>query len=152
MTGWELREGSALNIFIVVDEPCDWALEIRDVTVVAARSYLTDPAYAVSHSAKVFNLCKSYRYQSSSYYVSLLAEACGYKPLPKVGVIEDLQSRNLAHYLVRPADLPANSDPAAVYRARLAQPKKAGMGSRDMEEDEESGADASGQRGQPRNN
>ncbi|MEO6563657.1 MAG: RimK family protein [Nitrosospira sp.] len=94
-----MREGPALNIFIVVDEPRDWVLEIRDVTVVAARSYLTDPAYAISHSAKVFNLCKSYRYQSSGYYVSLLADARGHKPLPKVGAIEDLQSRNLTRYL-----------------------------------------------------
>jgi glutathione synthase/RimK-type ligase-like ATP-grasp enzyme len=52
----------------------------------------------------VFNLCKSYRYQSSGYYVSLLAEARGHKPLPKVGAIEDLQSRNLTRYLTENLD------------------------------------------------
>lgn len=97
------------NIFIIVDEPADWPLDIPDASVVAARAYLTDPFYAngvgslpgraASRSVKVFNLCKSYRYQSSGYYVSLLAEARGHKPLPKVGTIEDLQSQNLVRYL-----------------------------------------------------
>src|SRR6185503_17533024 len=98
-----------MNILIIVDEPADWPLDIPDVSVVAARAYLTDPFYAngvgglsgraASRSVKVFNLCKSYRYQSSGYYVSLLAEARGHKPLPKVGAIEDLQSRNLTRCL-----------------------------------------------------
>lgn len=54
---------------------------------------------------------------------------------------------------VRPADLPANADPAAVYRARLAQLRQAGMGGReDMEDDEESRLSESGQQRKPRNN
>ncbi len=98
-----------MNILIIVDEPADWPLDIPGVSVIAARAYLTDPFYAdgighpsgptMSRSVKIFNLCKSYRYQSSGYYVSLLAEARGHKPLPKVGTIEDLQSQNLVRYL-----------------------------------------------------
>jgi glutathione synthase/RimK-type ligase-like ATP-grasp enzyme len=96
-----------MNILIIVDEPADWPLDIPNASVVAARAYLTDalyanghsPGQAISRSLKVFNLCKSYRYQSSGYYVSLLAEARGHKPLPKVGTIEDLQSQNLVRYL-----------------------------------------------------
>ncbi|SCX90269.1 Glutathione synthase/RimK-type ligase, ATP-grasp superfamily [Nitrosospira sp. Nl5] len=94
-------------ILIVVDDPRDWPLEIPHATVVAAHTYLTDPAYAAnhasthvpSHSITIVNLCKSYRYQSLGYYVSLLAEARDHKPLPKVGAIEDLQSQNLLRYL-----------------------------------------------------
>lgn len=103
-----------MNILIIVDEPEDWPLQVPDVTIVAAQTYLTDPAFAVGHatghdsnrgtgvmsrSVKLFNLCKSYRYQGSGYYVSLLAEARGHKPLPKVGAIEDLQSWNLVRHL-----------------------------------------------------
>lgn len=95
-----------MTILIVVDHPRDWPVEITDATVVAAHTYLTDPAYAAnasahapSHSIAVINLCKSYRYQSLGYYVSLLAEARGHKPLPKAGAIEDLQSQNLLRYL-----------------------------------------------------
>jgi glutathione synthase/RimK-type ligase-like ATP-grasp enzyme len=103
-----------MNILIVVDEPEDWHLHIPHVTIVTAQSYLTNPTFSVDHTAgeganhagnprsrslKLFNLCKSYRYQGSGYYVSLLAEARGHKPLPKVGAIEDLQSRHLMRYL-----------------------------------------------------
>ena len=98
-----------MNILIIVDEPDDWPLNIPNASVVTARTYLTDPFYAsginrlpnraMNRSVKVFNLCKSYRYQSSGYYVSLLAEARGHKPLPKVGTMEDLQSQNLVRYL-----------------------------------------------------
>ncbi|SDA23355.1 type IV secretion system protein VirB10 [Nitrosospira sp. Nsp18] len=53
----------------------------------------------------------------------------------------------------RPADLPAHTDPAAVYRARLAQLRKASMGGReDMEDSEETRPSESGQPGKPRNN
>ena len=35
-----------MNILIIVDEPADWPLDIPDVSLVAARAYLTDPFYA----------------------------------------------------------------------------------------------------------
>ncbi len=44
---------------------------------------------------KLFNLCRSYRYQSSGYYVSLLAEARGHKPQPNVTAIQDLKSQTV---------------------------------------------------------
>src|SRR6185312_15626900 len=95
----------SVNILIIVDKPEDWPLQIPGVTVVGSQAYLTDPFFATQaennrgmsaaemsaagQSVKVFNLCKSYRYQGSGYYVSLLAEARGHKPIPKVGAIED---------------------------------------------------------------
>jgi glutathione synthase/RimK-type ligase-like ATP-grasp enzyme len=93
-----------MSILIVVSNPHDWPLDIPGVTIVPARAYLTDPTYGEDRSAKVFNLCKSYRYQSLGYYVSLLAEARSHKPLPKVGTIEDLKSRNLVRLLTEGLD------------------------------------------------
>ncbi len=93
-----------MSILIVVDNPRDWPLAIPGVSVVPARAYLTDPAYGEGRSVKVFNLCKSYRYQSLGYYVSLLAEARGHKPLPKVSTMEDLQSQNLVRLLTEDLD------------------------------------------------
>jgi glutathione synthase/RimK-type ligase-like ATP-grasp enzyme len=93
-----------MSILIVVDNPRDWPLDLPDVGVVSARAYLTDPAYGEGHSVKVFNLCRSYRYQSLGYYVSLLAEARGHKPLPRVGTIEDLQSQNTVRLLTEDLD------------------------------------------------
>ena len=88
----------------MVNNPRDWPLEIPGVTVVPARAYLTDPAYGSDSIARVFNLCKSYRYQTLGYYVSLLAEARGHKPLPRVNTIEDLQSRNMVRLLTEGLD------------------------------------------------
>jgi len=93
-----------MAILIVVDNPHEWRLQIPGVSVVAARAYLTDPAYAEGRSVKVFNLCRSYRYQSLGYYVSLLAEARGHKPLPRTTTIEDLKSRHLARFLTEELD------------------------------------------------
>ena len=85
-----------MSNLIVVSNPHDWPLNIPDITVVPARVYLTEPTYGSQLSrVRVFNLCKSYRYQSLGYYVSLLAEARGHKPFPRVNVIEDLLSPGL---------------------------------------------------------
>ncbi len=93
-----------MSILIVVNNPRDWPLDVPGVTVVPARAYLTDPAYGSDRFARVFNLCKSYRYQSLGYYVSLLAEARGHKPLPRANTIEDLQSRNMVRLLTEGLD------------------------------------------------
>lgn len=91
-------------ILIVVSNPRDWPLDIPDVTVVSARDYLTEAVYSEIRDARVFNLCKSYRYQSLGYYVSLLAEARGHRPLPNAHTIEDLQSRSLVRVLTEDLD------------------------------------------------
>lgn len=78
---------------IVVDRPHRWPFRIPDVEVVAARTYLTHPDYGTERRATVFNLCRSYRYQSTGYYVSLLAAARGHRPRPGVGTIQDMKSQ-----------------------------------------------------------
>jgi len=93
-----------MSNLIVVNNPRDWPLDIPGVTVVPARAYLTDPAFGGDRTARVFNLCKSYRYQTLGYYVSLLAEARGHKPLPRTNTIEDLQSQNMVRLLTEGLD------------------------------------------------
>ncbi len=77
---------------IVVDNPGDWPHSIADAEVVEARQYLTDSGYISRRNLKVYNLCRSYRYQSIGYYVSLLAAARGHRPQPGVQTIQDLKS------------------------------------------------------------
>jgi glutathione synthase/RimK-type ligase-like ATP-grasp enzyme len=84
---------------IVVSSPKDWPLDIPGVEVVSGRTYLTDPTYSESRGIKVFNLCRSYRYQSIGYYVSLLAEARGHKPLPNITTIQDLKSLSMVRFV-----------------------------------------------------
>ncbi|WP_305046945.1 RimK family protein [Geoalkalibacter sp.] len=80
---------------IVVDDPGQWPLDLPGVELTAARSYLTDPRYLGVKGAEVYNLCRSYRYQSLGYYVSLLAAARGHKPFPSVTAVQDLKSQTI---------------------------------------------------------
>ncbi len=84
-----------MNILFVVSQQQDWPSDIPGVTVVPAQTYLMDPAYGDCSSTKVINLCRSTRYQSHGYYVSLLAEVRGHQPLPNVEAIKQLQSDTL---------------------------------------------------------
>jgi glutathione synthase/RimK-type ligase-like ATP-grasp enzyme len=81
--------------FLVVDKPRNWDLDLPGVEVVAAREYLTDGRFAAERRAKVFNMCRTYGYQTIGYYVSLLAAARGHRPLPSVTTIQDLRSTPL---------------------------------------------------------
>lgn len=83
------------NTIIVVDNPKDFVLDVPNVKVISARNYLSDGSLQARRRLKVFNLCKSYRYQSVGYYVSLLAEARGHRPLPSVATIQDMKLQTL---------------------------------------------------------
>ena len=50
---------------------------------------------------RVFNLCRTYRYQTLGYYVSLLAAARGHRPLPTVATLQDLRSHTVVRIVVR---------------------------------------------------
>ncbi len=83
-----------MNTLIVVNNPDNWPLHIPGVQVVGARAYLTDRRFSDLKGTKVFNLCRYYTYQRLGYYVSLLAEARGHRPLPDINTITNL--RNLS--------------------------------------------------------
>lgn len=80
---------------VVVNNPKFWQINIPNVLVVAARDYLSDPKYLEMRGVKVFNLCRYYRYQSTGYYVSLLAEARGHKPSPSISTLQDMKSMTI---------------------------------------------------------
>lgn len=84
-----------MQILLVVNNPDHWPLNVTGVEVVPAKQYLTDPCYHTRRNVRVFNLCRSYSYQSLGYYVSLLAEARGHKPIPDVVTIQDMKSVSL---------------------------------------------------------
>lgn len=76
---------------IVLENPKNWNLDVPGAEVVAARDYLTNPKLSERKRTKVFNVCRSYGYQTTGYYVSLLAEARGHRPLPSVSTLQDLR-------------------------------------------------------------
>lgn len=84
-----------MTALIVVERPENWPLEVPGTEVVTASDYLTDARFVELKRAKVFNLCRSYAYQSAGYYVSLLAAARGHKPLPSVLTMQDLRQTSM---------------------------------------------------------
>src|SRR5436309_3302277 len=93
------REAAHMPIIIVVNNTKEWPFDIPGVEVVSARAYLTQPQYGDVRNVKVFNLCRSYRYQSVGYYVTLLASARGHKPLPSISTIQDMKSHTMVRFL-----------------------------------------------------
>ncbi len=108
-----------MAILIVVNDPRQWPFQIPDVEVVSARNYLTKPEYSELRSAKLFNLCRSYRYQSAGYYVSLLAEARGHRPLPDVMTIQDLKSQAMMRLVSGELDASIQSSLARIQSTKF---------------------------------
>ena len=80
------------NSLLVVNHPREFPWAITGATVISAREYLAGTAHFEGRRAHVINLCRHDRYQSRGYYVSLLAEARGQRPLPDMKSVGDLQS------------------------------------------------------------
>lgn len=81
-----------MSVLVVIENPEDCSLVFSGVEPVPARSYLTEPSFTGLRGVKIINICRSYRYQSMGYYVSLLAEARGHKPIPSMTAIQDMKS------------------------------------------------------------
>lgn len=81
-----------MKLLLIVPNPKKVPVHISGVEVVGARKYLTEPVFAKMAGVRVFNLCSSFRYKSIGYYVSLIAEARGHKPVPNITTIRDLQT------------------------------------------------------------
>ena len=80
-----------MKTVVVTDQAQTW-FELADDAVVTARRYLAEPESGNDGSVQVLNLCRTGRYQGRGYYVSLVAEARGQRPVPDVKTIEDLRS------------------------------------------------------------
>jgi hypothetical protein len=80
-----------MKTFVVTDQNYEW-LEIPEASVLTARRYLSEPEGGNTAAVQVLNLCRTSRYQGRGYYVSLLAEARGQRPVADVKAIENLRS------------------------------------------------------------
>jgi glutathione synthase/RimK-type ligase-like ATP-grasp enzyme len=76
---------------VVVDARADWPLHIPGMQVVTAWEYLAQDPDEMSRNTRVYNLCRSFGYQTTGYYVSLLAGARGHRALPDITTIQDLK-------------------------------------------------------------
>ena len=83
-----------MRTIAVVHDLHDWPFQVPGIEAVPARNYLTDPRWIAERGLRVFNLCRSYAYQSEGYYVSLLASARMHRPFPDLRTILDMKSRH----------------------------------------------------------
>jgi len=83
------------RLVIVVEKASDWGSYYPSDNVVTAQDYLKEPIGVDDERTQVINLCRSYKYLGTGYYVSLLAEARGHKVIPSVRAINDLRRRSL---------------------------------------------------------
>jgi glutathione synthase/RimK-type ligase-like ATP-grasp enzyme len=79
-----------MKLLLVVLNVKNWPLKIPNVEVVSAKKYITEPVFSRMSGVRVFNVTRPYRYQGIGYYVSLLAEARGHRPVPSITTIRDL--------------------------------------------------------------
>lgn len=84
-----------MAVVVVVNQLKDFQAEIPGVEVVTVKDYLSDPSCIKIKSARVFNLCRSFRYQSAGYYISLLAAARGHKVMPDITTIQDTKTQSI---------------------------------------------------------
>jgi len=87
---------------VVVTDPSDWPGSFAlpsDVRVVSAKEYLTEPTWAERRGVRIINLCRSFRYQRSGYYVSMLALARGHRPMPTLEAIQDVKSKTVVRLI-----------------------------------------------------
>lgn len=90
------------NLIVVNDVP-RWPIVFGN-DIVDAQAYLTDLIYANPEPVRIYNLCDSYSYQRLGYYVSLLAEARGHKPIPRARTMEDLRAPGVVRLLTETLD------------------------------------------------
>jgi glutathione synthase/RimK-type ligase-like ATP-grasp enzyme len=91
--------------FIVVNNPKLWDFDIPEVQVISAKEYLINPSYtSLKGKVKIFNLSRSYRYQTLGYYVSLLAAARGHRVMPDILTIQDMKSQAVIRIISKELD------------------------------------------------
>ncbi|MEJ2610485.1 MAG: RimK family protein [Candidatus Thiodiazotropha sp.] len=78
---------------LITDKENDWPDAPTSLTIVTAKSYLTNPDWSKRSNLRVVNLCKSQRYLGVGYYTSLLSEARGHRVIPNVRTIQDLSHK-----------------------------------------------------------
>ena len=93
------------TLLLVLDQPKHWNWKIDGIEIVSARDYLSDPKWADIRQCKVYHMCRSYRYQSLGYYVGLLAEARGHRPIPRISTVQDIQHPSLFKVVSEDLDL-----------------------------------------------
>ena len=92
--------------YVVVENLADWQPYYPSQDVITFDEYLEKIKDTRERRVRVINLCRSYRYLSTGYYCSLLAEARGHHVFPSVATINDLGRKSLTALLLEQTKKP----------------------------------------------
>ncbi|QCK16684.1 RimK family protein [Mangrovivirga cuniculi] len=83
-------------VYIVVEKKVELSAfsDIQNTETITAKEYIENEFFQ-QKKLSVINLCDSYGYQSTGYYVSLLAEARKHKVIPTVTAMQDIKTSTL---------------------------------------------------------
>ncbi|MCI0508216.1 MAG: RimK family protein [Gammaproteobacteria bacterium] len=84
------------DFFVVVDNLKDWSPYYPSQDVITFDDYLHRVHKSDHGRVRVINLSRRYKYLSTGYYCSLLAEARGHHVLPSVRTLNDVGRKSLA--------------------------------------------------------
>lgn len=84
-----------MKAIIVVENPSRWPLQLVGAELVSARDYLVGETWPGRRQLRVYNLCRTYSYQTAGYYVSLLAAARGHRAFPTVETLQDVRLKSV---------------------------------------------------------
>lgn len=84
---------------VILEDVESFPVEAANLIKINPSDYLSSELIQKHPTARVFNLCRSYDYQTTGYYVSLLAEARGHSAVPSVTTLRDFGSALIARSL-----------------------------------------------------
>lgn len=102
-----------MKTLFVVNRESDWPHGLPGEYVVTAKEYLTRAAVDNGEVERVINLCRCRRAQGIGFYVSLLAEARGHRPLPAARTLQALRGTPASVPLLK--DLERRVQPALAH-------------------------------------
>lgn len=114
------------KIIVIVEKLKDWNSYYPVEQLMTPQDYLVNWDEKLHDSGnakeriKIINLCRNYKYLSSGYYCSLLAEARGHSVIPSVKAINDLSKSVLYNLETEDLDL-------AIQKAFKNQPPSEGI-------------------------
>lgn len=86
------KPSTKLENIVVVDDDLQFLDDLTNIQVTKAERFINDPRFQ-NGDFRVFNLCTSYAYQTTGYYVSLFAAARELRAIPNIATIEDFNDR-----------------------------------------------------------
>jgi len=78
---------------IIVEKLQDWYARLPEANVITAQEYITGKPEYTNKNIRIFNLCRSYAYLTTGYYISLLAEAREQRVMPSLQTVVDLNRK-----------------------------------------------------------